>query len=97
MRNQFPGTCYRCGEEVAAGAGHFEKTPFTRFWRVQHAECAIKFRGTDVGKDGETERREAWRKRKLERDASGTGKRAQRARQELARLHVEAMRKEKRL
>lgn len=24
-RNQYPGTCYRCGGHVAAGAGHFER------------------------------------------------------------------------
>lgn len=81
MRNQFAGTCYRCGETVEAGAGHFEKTPFSRGWRVQHAECAIKFRGTDVGKPGETEQREAWQQRRLQERAQGTGKRAQRARQ----------------
>ena len=29
-----------------AGDGHFEKVPNTRSqWRVQHATCAIKFRG----------------------------------------------------
>lgn len=89
MRNQFAGTCYRCGETVEAGAGHFEKTPFTRFWRVQHAECAIKFRGTDVGKDGETEKRSAWRLRKLQSEATGTGKRAQRARQTLRAIQAE--------
>ena len=81
MRNQFAGTCYRCGETVEAGAGHFEKTPFPRGWRVQHAECAIKFRGTHVGKPGETEQREAWQQRRLQERAQGTGKRAQRARQ----------------
>ena len=47
MRNRYPGYCYRCGEHVAASAGHFEKVPHTSRWRVQHAECAIKFRGTD--------------------------------------------------
>lgn len=25
MRNSFKGACYRCGDDVAAGAGHFEK------------------------------------------------------------------------
>ena len=57
MRNRFPGTCYRCGKTVEAGAGHFEKIVGTRNWRVQHAGCAIKYRGTDVGKPGESEKR----------------------------------------
>jgi hypothetical protein len=48
MRNRYPGTCYRCGKHCAAGDGHFEKIPGTRNgWRVQHANCAIKYRGTD--------------------------------------------------
>lgn len=57
MRNQHPGTCYRCKKHVEAGAGHFEKIhPRTRqpgevgAWRLQHAECAIQHRGTSVGK-----------------------------------------------
>jgi hypothetical protein len=55
MRNQHPGTCYRCGKAVAVGDGHFEKiTAKNRRpgesgkWRLQHASCAIKFRGTDT-------------------------------------------------
>lgn len=44
MRNQHPGFCYRCGELVAAGEGHFER--HRGGWRVQHASCAIKYRGT---------------------------------------------------
>lgn len=46
MRNRFAGTCYRCGEHVAPGDGHFERL-IGRGWRVQHATCAIKYRGTD--------------------------------------------------
>lgn len=46
MRNKFPGTCYRCGERCEAGDGHFERLPGIG-WRVQHATCAIKYRGTD--------------------------------------------------
>jgi hypothetical protein len=42
MRNRFPGTCYRCGQHVAAGAGHFER--HNGGWRTQHADCAIKAR-----------------------------------------------------
>lgn len=46
MRNQYPGICYRCGNTVPAGEGHFEK--YKGGWRTQHAACAIKFRGTRV-------------------------------------------------
>jgi hypothetical protein len=57
MRNKYPGICYRCGKRVEAGEGHFEgygtrcsrrkfRQKITR-WRVQHAECAIKYRGTN--------------------------------------------------
>jgi hypothetical protein len=44
MRNQFSGTCYRCGQWCAAGDGHFER--FRRSFRVQHATCSIEHRGT---------------------------------------------------
>lgn len=57
MRNQYPGTCYRCGKNVPAGEGHFERVPPSLLtmaerargakFRVQHAECAIMHRGTD--------------------------------------------------
>jgi len=43
MRNRYPGTCYRCGQRVEAGAGHFER--HNGGWRTQHAECAIAYRG----------------------------------------------------
>lgn len=42
MRNRFPGICYRCGTQVAKGAGHFER--YQGEWRTQHADCAIKAR-----------------------------------------------------
>lgn len=42
MRNKFPGPCYRCGETVEAGEGHFER--YRGSWRTQHASCAIKHR-----------------------------------------------------
>jgi hypothetical protein len=42
MRNKHPGTCYQCGQHVAAGAGHFNRHQGK--WRVHHAECAIKHR-----------------------------------------------------
>lgn len=45
MRNKYPGICYRCGKRVEVGEGHFERVP-GRGWRVQHADCAIKYRGT---------------------------------------------------
>lgn len=46
MRNQYPDPCYRCGQTVEPGAGHFERHP-TSFgkWRTQHADCAIRWRG----------------------------------------------------
>lgn len=56
MRNRFPGICYRCGRHVEAQQGHFEsvtKAHRERWpklglgkWLTQHAECAIKYRGT---------------------------------------------------
>lgn len=59
MRNNYPGICYRCGKPVATKAGHFERIPKPERiiknlkikWRLQHAECAIKYRGTRIGKD----------------------------------------------
>lgn len=75
MRNKFGGTCYRCQEYVTPGDGHFEL--FRGQFRVQHASCAIKFRGTP---DPD---READRRKRLLRLAAGTGKSAQRARRQL--------------
>lgn len=49
MRNQYPGICYRCGETVPAKQGHFER--HIGAWRVQHASCAIKYRGTNHNKE----------------------------------------------
>jgi hypothetical protein len=37
MRNQFAGSCYRCGLTVAAGTGYFEKRRDAKGFRVQHA------------------------------------------------------------
>jgi hypothetical protein len=52
MRNKFAGTCYRCGLPVAPREGHFERArgkgdwQSQKYgWRLQHAECAIKYRG----------------------------------------------------
>lgn len=78
MRNQHGGTCYRCNEWCAPGDGHFER--FRSGWRVQHATCAINFKGTP---DPE---READRLRWLRRAAEGTGRKAQNARRALRDL-----------
>lgn len=45
MRNKYRGICYRCGQMVEPGDGHFERHQGR--WRHQHASCAIKYRGTD--------------------------------------------------
>jgi hypothetical protein len=42
MRNKYAGICYRCGEIVKVGEGHFER--YLGGWRTQHASCAIKYR-----------------------------------------------------
>jgi hypothetical protein len=42
MRNRFAGPCYRCGGNVPAGAGHFERTGHK--WRVIHAKCVFEQR-----------------------------------------------------
>lgn len=86
MRNRYPGTCYRCGERVGVGEGHFERAPGG--WRVQHAICAIEHRGTDLGKPGATEAREARQIDFLKHHALGTGKKAQRARVRLRQMNV---------
>ncbi len=39
MRNKFKGVCYRCGKEVEAGEGHFER--HKGGWRVQHVSCCL--------------------------------------------------------
>lgn len=81
MRNRYPGTCYRCGERVEAGDGHFER--FRGGWRTQHAACAIEHRGTpDPARTAET--RERW-----ERNAKLTGRRGQRARKNLRDLQAQ--------
>ena len=72
MRNRFAGTCYRCDKRCAAGDGHFERIGKT--WRVQHATCAIEFRGQP------DEARAAESLRQLTITASMTGKRGNRAR-----------------
>lgn len=46
MRNKFKGVCYRCGKEVLPGEGHFQRSSKGKWkWVVQHAACAIKYRG----------------------------------------------------
>ncbi len=71
MRNNFGGTCYRCGQWCAPREGHFER--FRGTWRVQHAACAVEHRGVP-----DTARVDVWRA-----DAQGTGRRAQRARRKM--------------
>lgn len=51
MRNKYPGYCYRCGEYVEKGKGHFERKK--GYWKIQHADCAIKYRGTNVQRNGQ--------------------------------------------
>lgn len=46
MRNRYGGPCYRCGKWVAPGKGHFERVK-GKGSRVQHADCAIKYRETN--------------------------------------------------
>ena len=58
MPNRHSGICYRCGKEVAAGEGVFEKTgrpqmkkwpnQFLPKWLLQHHECAIIHGGTST-------------------------------------------------
>lgn len=79
MRNRYPGKCYRCGANIAAREGHFER--FGHSWRLQHASCAIKHRGTP------DPARQALNAANLQAWANETGKRGQRARQALAKLH----------
>jgi hypothetical protein len=42
MRNRYPGVCYRCGERVEVGDGHFER--YAGGWRTQHVKCCFEFR-----------------------------------------------------
>lgn len=82
MRNKYPGPCYRCGQHVAAGEGHFERL-FGQ-WRVQHASCAIEHRGKpDEDRRVATAIENARRRGRVEQAAKGTGRRAQRARKRL--------------
>lgn len=74
-RNKYPGDCYRCGEWVPAGEGHYER--LAGHWRVQHATCAIEMRGVP------DPTREAYMDRIRIARAAGTGRRAQRARKTL--------------
>lgn len=46
MRNKYPGVCYRCQMYVEPGDGHFER--YRGGWRMQHADCAIRWRGKDA-------------------------------------------------
>jgi len=71
---------------VKPGEGFFER--YNRGWRVQHAECAKIYEGTDVGVDKvERERYKAWMaQRQIEIwkvKAQSTGPKATKARQAL--------------
>jgi hypothetical protein len=37
MRNQYSGTCYKCGTLVEPDDGYFER--HKHGWRVQHVRC----------------------------------------------------------
>lgn len=52
-RNKYSGICYRCGKLVETGEGHFElvKMESVNYWKTQHADCAIKYRGTKAAFD----------------------------------------------
>jgi len=43
VRNKYAADCYRCGQRVEVGDGHFERNEGV--WRTQHADCAIHWRG----------------------------------------------------
>lgn len=42
MRNKYPGVCYKCGEKVEVGAGHFERSGGG--WKTIHVNCVFKQR-----------------------------------------------------
>ena len=79
MRNKFGGLCYRCSEYVDVGGGHFER--INGRWRVQHAKCAIKFRGVpDPERDALRPARDAARLARITYIAQQTGRKARKAR-----------------
>lgn len=44
--HNYPTNCYRCGMWVGPEEAHFEKHPgFTTKRKVQHTDCAIRWRG----------------------------------------------------
>lgn len=86
MRNQYAGPCYRCGETVEAGAGHFERMPWgsAQRWRLQHAACAIAHRGqADEVTELRNRQMAALAEARLREKAAGIGKAAQKARANL--------------
>jgi hypothetical protein len=86
MRNQFAGTCYRCGQTVEAGEGHFERMPWGSAvkWRTQHAHCAITHRGeADAVTELRNKQQAALNAKRQREKAQGTGRGAQRARARL--------------
>lgn len=86
MRNQHPGPCYRCGETVNAGDGHFERMPWgsTVKWRLQHAHCAIAYRGqADAVTELRNQQQRALTEKRQREKAAGTGPVARKARANL--------------
>lgn len=93
MRNQFAGTCYRCGKTVEAGAGHFERMPWGSAikWRTQHADCAIAHRGeADAVTDLRNQQMAALNAKRQREKAMGTGRGAQKARARLRKQEQSA-------
>ena len=84
MRNKFADSCYRCGENVKMGEGHFER--YAGKWRTQHASCAIQYRGCG---DPVVGGRDATQLHYARQDAKGTGRRAQKARKFLRDLDAQ--------
>jgi len=49
-RNKYKGVCYRCGETVDPGEGHYQLSyRHDGKFILQHADCAIKHRGSKKG------------------------------------------------
>jgi hypothetical protein len=72
MRNKFPQACYRCGDIVRAGHGHFER--HNGGWRTQHATCAIKYRDVTTLKWQVKDFADGWVNFKSKEDAASYAK-----------------------
>lgn len=62
MRNKYSGLCYRCGEIVEKGQGHFEKNakPPAK-WKLQHASCCLKAKHEPKLNQKELQERKPWK------------------------------------